>query len=155
MKNILILAENKQGFEESSITKKLAYDTKQLINTNIFDNVLIAEYRNNEDDCGVYGNIYSELNDCMYETVSNATEDLIEAISTLNDCASGVRIFVAGVDTDKCVLKTVTSLTDNKIKPFVLTNYCHSLDGMELHNAGVLLIERIVGKEKILSGKLA
>lgn len=68
----------------------------------------------------------------------------ILAINNIRD------VYVAGIDTDCCVLTTAISLFEHNIRPIVLTNYCASNGGEESHLAAIRVLERTIGREQIV-----
>ena len=59
------------------------------------------------------------------------------------------RIFICGVATDSCVLKTAADAFEEGIEPVVVKDACASHAGDEVHEAGLLLISRFVGRGQI------
>ena len=62
-------------------------------------------------------------------------------------------VYLVGIDTDCCVLKTAADLFEYGIRPVVLADYCASNGGKASHDAGILVLERTVGEKQIVSGK--
>lgn len=59
------------------------------------------------------------------------------------------RIFICGVATDGCVLKSAVDSFERDIEPVVIENACASHAGKEVSDAGLLLISRFIGKNQI------
>ncbi|MBD2103126.1 cysteine hydrolase family protein [Leptolyngbya sp. FACHB-261] len=59
------------------------------------------------------------------------------------------RIFVAGIDTDMCVLKIAMDLFDIGIEPVVLTDCCASTAGLQAHLAGLAVLSRNIGAKRL------
>lgn len=59
-------------------------------------------------------------------------------------------IHLCGFDTDACVYKTALDLIEKGIRPVILKDYCYSANA-EMHEMGLKLIERNIGKHNILS----
>ncbi len=62
-------------------------------------------------------------------------------------------IVVCGIATDGCVLATVIDLfeyTDRAIRPIVVQDACASHAGAQIHDAGLLLIGRFIGRDQII-----
>jgi nicotinamidase-related amidase len=67
-------------------------------------------------------------------------------------------IYLCGVDTDACVLKTAVDVFEyNDLRPFVLTDLCASSAGESVHDAGLLLVGRYIGTRQMIesSSKIA
>ncbi|MGB0384711.1 MAG: isochorismatase family cysteine hydrolase [Ardenticatenaceae bacterium] len=63
------------------------------------------------------------------------------------------KIFLCGIATDGCILKTAVDSFERNIKPVVVKDACASHAGDEVHNAGLLLISRFIGKRQITTIK--
>lgn len=59
-------------------------------------------------------------------------------------------VYIVGIDTDCCVLKTAIDLFEKNIRPIVLTEYCASTGGIESHRAAIKVLERTIGIEQIV-----
>lgn len=82
--------------------------------------------------------IYSACKDklCNLLSVKNITE-----------------VYLVGIDTDCCVLKTATDLFERGIRPIVLEHYCASNGGEESHRAALRVMERTIGRDQIYYGE--
>ena len=58
-------------------------------------------------------------------------------------------VYLAGIDTDCCVLKTAIDLFEMNIRPIVLANYCASNGGIESHESAIKVLNRTIGYEQI------
>ncbi len=59
-------------------------------------------------------------------------------------------VSLCGIDTDACVLVSAVDLFQNGIRPVILADACASHAGPEYHEAGLRLLERLVGKRQIV-----
>jgi nicotinamidase-related amidase len=59
------------------------------------------------------------------------------------------RIFIVGIDTDMCVLKIAMDLFDIGIEPLVLSDCCASTAGLQAHLAGLAVLSRNIGAERL------
>lgn len=59
------------------------------------------------------------------------------------------QIFVAGIDTDMCVLKIAMDLFDLSIEPIVFTDCCASTAGLQAHLAGLAVLSRNIGAQRL------
>lgn len=59
------------------------------------------------------------------------------------------RMYVAGIDTDMCVLKIAMDLFDQGIEPIVLTDCCASTAGLQAHLAGLAVLSRNIGAQRL------
>lgn len=63
-------------------------------------------------------------------------------------------VVLCGVATDGCVLKTAIDLFEYKsraVRPVVVTDACASHAGQEVHEAGLLLLSRFIGKGQLVT----
>lgn len=69
-----------------------------------------------------------------------------------DDKANGIgHMFVAGIDTDACVLATCLSLFDAGVQPVLLADLCYSSGGMMAHESGLLALRRQIGDGNVIS----
>ena len=59
-------------------------------------------------------------------------------------------VSLCGIDTDACVLVSAVDFFQRGIRPVILADACASHAGPECHEAGLRLLERLVGKEQIV-----
>lgn len=60
-------------------------------------------------------------------------------------------IVVAGIATESCVLKTAVDAFELGLTPWVVTDACYSHAGAEPHNAGLLVAQRFIGRNQLVS----
>jgi nicotinamidase-related amidase len=60
-------------------------------------------------------------------------------------------IHLCGIATDNCVLATAIDLFESGIRPVILADACASHGGPPYHDAGILLLKRIVGEAQVTS----
>lgn len=62
------------------------------------------------------------------------------------------KLYLCGIATDACVLKTaMDAFEDNDLVPIVLTDLCASNAGSDVHTAALLLIGRAIGHKQLLT----
>ncbi|MBD1849284.1 isochorismatase family protein [Leptolyngbya sp. FACHB-711] len=59
------------------------------------------------------------------------------------------QVAVVGIDTDMCVLKIAMDLFDRGIEPLVLTDCCASTAGLQAHLAGLAVLSRNIGAQRL------
>jgi nicotinamidase-related amidase len=59
------------------------------------------------------------------------------------------RVAVVGIDTDMCVLKVALDLFDLNIEPLVYADCCASTAGLQSHLAGLAVLARNIGAERL------
>ena len=65
------------------------------------------------------------------------------------------KIMVVGIDTDMCVLKIAMDLFDRNIEPIVLTDCCASTAGLQAHLAGLAVLSRNIGAQRLCDAGLS
>jgi nicotinamidase-related amidase len=55
------------------------------------------------------------------------------------------RVWLAGIDTDICVLKVALDIFDLGIKPLIYVDCCASTSGLQAHLAGLAVLARNIG----------
>lgn len=63
-------------------------------------------------------------------------------------------VYIAGIDTDCCVLTSAVDLFQIGIRPIVLADYCASNGGSESHAAALRVLVRLVGEKQIYRGNI-
>lgn len=59
------------------------------------------------------------------------------------------KAFIVGIDTDMCVLKIAMDLFDLGIEPIVFTDCCASTAGLQAHLAGLAVLSRNIGAQRL------
>jgi nicotinamidase-related amidase len=65
------------------------------------------------------------------------------------------RVFIVGIDTDMCVLKIAMDVFDIGIEPIVLTDCCASTAGLQAHLAGLSVLSRNIGAQRLRDAGLS
>ncbi|MDD5625989.1 MAG: cysteine hydrolase [Patescibacteria group bacterium] len=60
------------------------------------------------------------------------------------------KVFLCGIYTDVCIIKTAMDLFDNDIETFVIKDACNSLHGKKNHDSATDSLVHILGKKHIL-----
>jgi nicotinamidase-related amidase len=60
------------------------------------------------------------------------------------------QFYLAGIDTDCCVLKCAVDLFENGFKPMVLADCCMSHGGRVVHDAALTILARFIGGEQVI-----
>ena len=81
-------------------------------------------------------------------------DEFMSLLKNLNVGTLPTHIFIFGADTDCCVLKTATDIFEQGLMPIVLAEYCDSNAGPKSHEAGLLVMGRLIGKKCIVSDKI-
>ncbi|MCR4425020.1 MAG: isochorismatase family protein [Firmicutes bacterium] len=73
-------------------------------------------------------------------------------VKILRDAGAG-EVFIAGLDTEKHVLQTAADLFEKGFAPRVLTHYCVSTAGPQMHRVGLIVLGRLIGRENLVKGR--
>ncbi|MDY2960339.1 MAG: isochorismatase family protein [Hornefia sp.] len=167
MKNILILVDMQNGFTRYSQTEDLSKKIESMLSLNLFDMVVATQFMNydrsiyeqlmgwrrlkTDEDRAIRAELMPYINEIIPKSVYTCvSSNFIQRICQLNDGAYPEKLFIAGADTDCCVLKIAVDLFENNIRPIVLTNYCDSNGGEEFHKSGILCMKRLIGEKQLL-----
>jgi nicotinamidase-related amidase len=63
-------------------------------------------------------------------------------------------IYVCGIDTDICVLKTAVDAFELGLTPYVIADASASHAGLRAHEAGLYLLGRFIGTGQVLTGDI-
>ena len=77
---------------------------------------------------------------------SAATGEIVAAAK-----AADSPVYLCGIATDNCVLATAIDLFEAGIRPIVVADACASHGGPDYHDAGMLLLKRLLGEAQIVS----
>ena len=137
---------------QKAFCKDKAFADKIISLSNKFDKVVATKFVNSDDS--------------LYEKWLNwkcADTELVEGFHpdyVLEKTGYGINfvplegkeVYLAGLETDACVLKLALDLWDAGARPIVLTDYVAS-STEEYHKAGLFLLEHLIGKENLVSGE--
>ena len=63
------------------------------------------------------------------------------------------KVYLCGIYTDVCIIKTAMDLFDYNIKTFVIEDACNSLHEKKNHDSAIDTLKNILGKKNILLTK--
>lgn len=161
MKNALLLIIDVQKNFINDNTKKIPNKITNLINKNHFDYIAFTKFINDE-----ISNFYKILNykGCINENdrkivldtqnnkvftkrIYTAVNDEFKTYIKENEIE---KVYLCGIDTDACVLKTAIDLFENNIDVKVIENCCMSHSGKKYHNYAIKMLKKLIGKESII-----
>lgn len=68
--------------------------------------------------------------------------------------AAGVQtVVLVGIDTDQCVLATAIGIFDAGLRPLIVSDCCATSAEATFHDAGLLLLERLVGEKQMVTSR--
>ncbi len=62
-----------------------------------------------------------------------------------------VTIYVAGTDTDACILSTAMDAFDLGFRPIILKNFCASHSGLARHRQALGFLKALIGKKSVMA----
>ena len=168
MKNILLIIDMQNGFARYDQTKETGKKIAELLKTKSFDYVIATQFINvggpynniihwerlkTSPDIDLFDGINPDivLKKYIYTAIN---QEFIQTVTRLNDNKKPENIFIVGVDTDCCVMKSAVDLFENNIRPIVLLDYCNSNGGEVSHQAGIQVMQRLIGKNQLVTGKI-
>ena len=170
MKNILIVVDVQNGFNRYEQTHILVDKIAKLTNSGLFDKIIATRFRNKEgSQYTKFLNWHRLIDDNDIELVKGIKADIVvdkwiytcineqfmSLLKQINDNELPTHIFICGADTDCCVIKIATDIFEQGIMPIVLSEYCDSNAGPLSHDAGLLVMKRLIGKNSIVSNVIA
>lgn len=163
MKPILILVDFQNGFLTEDM-KPTADRIQSLLKANVFETVIATTYINEpgspcasighwheiyEDDIKgreLIGNANDFAHRVYYKSTYTAIIPPVENYLLKNKVDT---VFIAGFNTDCCVLKTALDLFDLNIRPIVLERYCDSSMGLQAHSMAIEILKPVIGEHNV------
>lgn len=160
MSKMLLVIDMQKEFINDN-TKFLAAKIEKLINENKYENIVFTKFTNNNKSI-----FYKRLkySGCISNTgqqivLSTSDKKIIEkpGYSALTEeCKRYIEknnideIYLCGIDTEACILKTALDMFENEYNVYILEEYCACTYGKERHNNAIRILERNIGKEYII-----
>ncbi|MCF0218013.1 MAG: isochorismatase family protein [Malacoplasma sp.] len=171
-KTILIMIDNQVGFNTTQDTKTVGKRIVDLSNLGVFDYQIATKYVNN---LKLSTNLFTRLQNWNYLTkeseiayVDNLKYDhsvtkyvytavnseLLKKLREINNNQLPQLVFLVGLDTECCVLKTAVDFFEIGVIPVLLEFYTHSNSGIEAKNRGIALYSRLIDKSAIITNEI-
>lgn len=160
-KSLLLVIDLQKSFINDN-TFEIPLKVEKLIRNNNFDYVAFTKFIN-FDTCNF--NTVLNYKGCMSEEERNIVIDTgnnkifcksvytalnNELIDYINDNNINM-IYVCGIDTEACVLKTAIDLFENNYNFRVIENCSMSHSGKEFHEFAIRMLKKLVGEQNIIS----
>lgn len=167
MQNELLLIVDVQVGFVSERTRHVVPRLQELLSSNRFENIAFTQFMNmDESPYEQFMNWYrlksQEEQEIIEELKPFATKvfkkDIYTAVN--NEFKNYIKekgidkIYIAGIDTDCCVLSSATDIFQVDIQPIVLAYYCASNGGAASHDAALLVLRRVIGEKQINLGSI-
>lgn len=163
MSKCLIIIDVQYGFINKNIKRHYIPKLIKLIKFNNYDYVVASRFINtvdspyhillhwdkmiNEEETAIYKEIMPYLNGVFIKNGNSAlTYEMFEFLKT----QSVDEIFIAGLNTECCVLATANALFETNMNVKVLAKYCITSGGYKYHRAGLKVMKRMIGKHNII-----
>lgn len=165
---ILMLIDVQKAFIRGDVHTKIVLNRIHLLlAAKCFDHIILTQFINHEEspfvkilnwhECQTEDDWILEVPKPNYpatiirkDTYTAFTEQVQEKLKSLNQGTNPSEVYLAGFDTDACILKTAFDLFEANIRPLILGLYCFSSGGEQFHNAGLLCMGRSLGGSNIL-----
>lgn len=160
MKSLLLVIDLQKSFINEN-TEMLIPKITKLLNENKFEKVVFTRFINSYDSIwfkklNYTGCMTEESKSLQIDSRSNKVIDkkiysalgreLITYIKE-NDIT---KIYLCGIDTECCVLKTAFDLFENAYDVYMLKDYCACMNGNERHNNAIEILQRNIGYDKVI-----
>lgn len=164
MKTCLLVVDVQNGFVSDS-TRHVPGRIAELLGNNLFDLTLFTRFRN--APASPYRRLlgWQKLSSTseqeLHESVVGFADEVIEKDVYTAVCPSLLArlkdekietVFIAGIDTDCCVLTTATDLFEAGIRSCVLSHYSGSNGGADSHTAALTCLGRLIGLHNLIAG---
>lgn len=160
-KTLLLVVDIQQAFI-NKYTERISDLIEKHIISNRYDKIVLGKFINNpnskfvkdlnylgcidEKDIKIVLEDYKKfpiIERTTYSVYNNKLEKLLKD----NNIDT---VYLCGLDTDACILKTAVDLFENNYNVKVIENLCASSAGIEYHNYGIKLLKRFIGKNNII-----
>lgn len=160
MKNLLLVIDVQKAFINEN-TIQVVERIRDLINNNEYDNVIFTRFINYNDSIWVQKLNYKEcITDdskrLMIDTKNNLVFDKNKYSALTNELKKYFEdnkidnIYLCGIDTECCILKTALDLFEDKYNVYVLKNYCACTHGELRHNNAIEILKRNIGEKYVI-----
>ena len=161
MKNLLLIIDMQEGFRHTEseiilpnlLKLKRSFDGKivfsKFVNNknSLFEKQLNWIEFQNDEDKKLFPELQTSDNIKLeHSTYTVLNKELKEFISKNKI----TKVYLCGIYTDVCIIKTAMDLFDNDLETFVIKDACSSLHGKKNHNSAIDSLKHIIGKKQIL-----
>lgn len=154
MKKLLLIIDVQNAFINKK-TKHILKRINSLLDSNTYDDVIFTRFINSKDSLWYKKINYKRCIEDKDNVIPFNTKDYLvmdkKIYSAYNDeLVKFIKdnnideIYLCGIDTGACILKTALDLFDNGYNVFVLKDYCSSTRGRIFHNRALSIIKRNV-----------
>lgn len=161
-KGLLVIDPQDEFINRAPHTQAVGARLCELLDEALFPTTVITRFRNapnsphqtilgwhkmtNQEECELWKPIQDRAREIPVVDKHSYTSATAEILSELQQ---GDTVFIAGLDTDCCVLTTAVDLFQRSIRPIVLADFCSSGGGEVAHEAGLQCLQRLIGPKNI------
>ncbi|MEH1885021.1 isochorismatase family cysteine hydrolase [Nostoc sp.] len=162
----LFIIDIQNGFITEN-TSHVPQRVKSLLEQNIFEHVIFTKFINTPNSHYVKYLNWHDLMSPAEQKIVHQLEVFAQVVfdktiytacneETLNFLNKNdiQKVFICGLDTDSCVLKTAVDFFENNIKPYILEYYSASTGGDKIHQACLLVLSQMIGVNNIVTEPL-
>lgn len=171
MKSFLIIIDLQKGFINEGANDYVVPRIDKLLELDVFDTVISTVYKNHEkspltllmgwnkfmteEEQALVGRAAddSDITVCKYK-YSAYSDELLKILKEQNGNELPECVYLAGVDTECCVLATAIDFFEAGIRPIVLSYYSAASSGKEAELAGLRALKSLIGKNNISSEEI-
>ena len=159
MNTLLLVIDMQKAFINPN-TEYLIEKISNLINANQYNYIVFTRFINTNDSIYVRDlNYYGCIGEDKELVIKPDNHKVIDkkVYSSLNSELKNyiienniAKIYLCGINTDCCVLKTAFDLFENEYDFYILKDYCASTNGTEKHNNALEILKRNIGNKRII-----
>lgn len=160
MSSLLLVIDLQKDFINSN-TESVVDKINKILCTNKFDKVIFTKFINSIDSIyskylNYKGCINEESRRIVIDTKGNNILEKTTYTAFGNELKNYIiennigKIFLCGIDTECCILKTAFDLFENGYDIYVLKDYCACSKGVERHNNALDILRRNIGHNKVI-----
>ena len=158
--DLLLVIDLQNAFINDN-TNHLIKKINNLIHNSRYDNIVFTRFINNNDSIWTKKLNYNEcISDESKKIVIDTNNNLIidkNIYSAFTDKLKKYiidnnikNIYLCGIDTECCVLKTALDLFENGYNIYVLKEYCACTRGITRHNNAIEILKSNIGEKYVI-----
>lgn len=163
MNDLLLVVDVQNGFV-SERTKHIVPLLQNLLTSGRFRHVVFSQFENMDsspyevllgwhrlkslEERKIVKELEPYAKDILKKTVYSSVNDFLKEYIKKNNITT---VYIAGIDTDCCVLTSAVDIFQIGVRPVVLSEYCASNGGMDSHTAALRVLGRLIGEKQIVS----
>ncbi len=160
MKKLLIVIDVQNDFINNN-TEFLIKKISDMIEDNIFDDTVFTRFINSYESVffkklKYKGCISDEGKKIALNTFDNIVIDKTGYTVLVDECIKYINnnnideIYLCGIDTECCILKSALDMFEQGFNVFVLKDYCASTYGKKRHDNAIEILKRNIGEKYII-----